>query len=223
MYIVIVGGGKLGTYLSGTILKSDNQVAIIEKDENVAIELSEKLDGSCLVIYGDGCSATIQEDAGTQSADIFVAATGHDEDNLAACEIAARVFDVPRCIARVNSPKNLRIFRRLGIESISSTVLIARMIEEEAMLGSMSAAVTLSSDQIALTEIKVPIMRDHDNYSGIRALDLEFGEGVRLVAVSHADQVEVVGEETRIYPGDQVIVAADTDRVDEARDLIRSL
>ena len=154
---------------------------------------------------------------------VFVAATGQDEDNLAACEIATRVFDVPRSIARVNSPKNLRIFRRLGIESISSTALIAHMIEEEAMMGSMSAAVTLTSDQIALTEIKVPNMRFHDNYHGIRALDLEFGEGVRLVAVSHADEVEVVGSETRILPGDQVIVAADTDRVDEAIDLVRSL
>ncbi len=223
MYIVVMGGGKLGAYLALTMLRDDNKVAIIEEKEAVAIELSEKLDGPCLVIQGDGCSATVQEDAGTQTADVFVAATGKDEDNLAACEIASRVFDVPRCIARVNSPKNLRIFRRLGIESVSSTALIAHMIEEEAMTGSMSAAVTLTSDQIALSEIKVPTMRDHDNYRGIRALDLEFGEGVRLVAVSHADEVEVVGEETRIYPGDQVIIAADIDRLDEARDLVRSL
>lgn len=223
MYIVIVGGGKLGAYLASTLLRGDNQVAIIEEEESAAIELSEKLDGSCLVIHGDGCSASTQEDAGAYQADVFVAATGQDEDNLAACEIATRVFDVPRSIARVNSPKNLRIFRRLGIESISSTALIAHMIEEEAMMGSMSAAVTLTSDQIALTEIKVPNMRFHDNYHGVRALDLEFGEGVRLIAVSHADEVEVVGSETRILPGDQVIVAADTDRVDEAIDLVRSL
>lgn len=223
MYIVIVGGGKLGAYLASTLLRGDNQVAIIEEEESAAIELSEKLDGSCLVIHGDGCSTTIQDDAGTDQADVFVAATGQDEDNLAACEIATRVFDVPRSIARVNSPKNLRIFRRLGIESISSTALIAHMIEEEAMMGSMSAAVTLTSDQIALTEIKVPTMRNHDNYRGMRALDLEFGEGVRLIAVSHADEVEVVGEETRIFPGDQVIVAADTDRVDTAVELVRSL
>ena len=92
MYIVIVGGGKLGAYLASTLLRGDNQVAIIEEDESVAIELSEKLDGSCLVIHGDGCSATIQEDAGANQADVFVAATGQDEDNLAACEIATRVM-----------------------------------------------------------------------------------------------------------------------------------
>lgn len=223
MYIVIVGGGKLGAYLTGKLLHDGNQVALIEENEMSARQLSESLEGSCLIIHGDGCGATIQEDAGTQHADVFVAATGQDEDNLAACEIASRVFGVPRCIARVNSPKNLRIFRRLGIESISSTALIARMIQEEAVLGSMSAALTMTSDQIGLVDITVPPMHHHNNYQGMRALDIEFDDGIRLVAVQHADEVEVVGEETVIMPGDQVIVAADTELIPRAREIIRSL
>lgn len=223
MYIVIVGGGKLGAYLAGTLLREGNQVALIEKCDAQARRLAESIDGSCMVISGDGCSASVQEDAVTQSADVFVAATGQDEDNLAACEIASRVFDVPRCIALVNSPKNLRIFRRLGIESISSTVMIANLIQEEAMLGSMSVAVSLTSDQVGLLDIKVPTMRYHDNYKGVRALDIEFDDGIRLIAVSHADEVEVVNSETRIFPGDQVIVAADTDLLARAREIVRSL
>ncbi len=223
MYVVIVGGGKLGAYLAGTLLRDNNQVVIVEEDSAMAQELSETIDGSVLVICGDGCEVSIQEDAGVQEADVFVAATGQDEDNLAACEIADRIFGVPRCIARVNSPKNLRIFRRLGIESISSTALIARMIQEEATLGSMSVAMTLTSDEVGLIDIKVPVMRRHDNYKGVRALDIEFDEGIRLVAVSHSDEVEVVGENTFILPGDQVIVAADTDLVGRAREIIRSL
>ena len=201
MYIVIVGGGKLGAYLAGTLLREDNQVALIEKCDAQARRLAETIDGSCLVISGDGCSASVQEDAAMQS----------------------RVFDVPRCIARVNSPKNLRIFRRLGIESVSSTVMIANMIQEEAMLGSMGVAVSLSSDQIGLLDIKVPTMRNHDNYKGVRALDIEFDEGIRMIAVSHQDDVEVVNSETRIFPGDQVIVAADTDLLGRAREIVRSL
>ncbi len=223
MYIVIMGGGKLGAYLAGTLLRDGNQVALVEKSEPGARKLSETIDGSCLVINGDGCSATVLEDAGAQQADIFVAATGQDEDNLAACEIASRVFDVPRCIARVNSPRNLRIFRRMGIESVSSTALIAHMIQEEAMLGSMGVAVSLTNDQIGLLDIKVPSMRYHDNYKGVRALDLEFEDGIRLIAVSHGDDMEVVGSETRIFPGDQVIVAADTDLLNRAREIVRSL
>lgn len=142
---------------------------------------------------------------------------------LASCEIANRVFGISRALARVNDPKNLRIFRRLGIESISSTALIARMIQEEAALGSMSVAFTLTNDQVGLIEIKVPTMRNHDNEEGVAAFDLDFQDGIRLVATSHNDDIQVVRPSTRIYPGDQVIVAADTDLLDEARRVIRSL
>ncbi len=223
MYIVIIGGGKLGAYLATTLLRDGHQIALVEKTEEGARRLSESIDGPCLVIHGDGCSATVQDDAGTHQADIFVAATGQDEDNLAACEIASRVYEVPRCIARVNSPRNLRIFRRMGIESVSSTALIAHMIQEEAMLGSMGVAVSLTNDQVGLMEIKVPTMRHHDNYKGARALDVDFDDGIRLVAVSHGDEVEVVAFETRIWPGDQVIVAADTSLMQRAREIVRSL
>lgn len=223
MYCVIVGGGMVGEYLARTLLAEGDQVALIEGDPQVATRLSETLEGPVLVIQGDGCEVARQEDAGVPHADIFVATTGHDEDNLASCEIANRVFGISRALARVNDPKNLRIFRRLGIESISSTALIARMIQEEAALGSMSVAFTLTNDQVGLIEIKVPTMRNHDNEEGVAAFDLDFQDGIRLVATSHNDDIQVVRPSTRIYPGDQVIVAADTDLLDEARRVIRSL
>ena len=223
MYIAIVGGGKVGVYLANFLLNDGHEVAIIEAKESVAKILSETMQGPFLVICGDGCEVSRQEDAGVDHADIFVAATGRDEDNLAACEIANRVFDVQRCIARVNNPKNLRIFRRLGIESISSTALIARMIQEEAMLGSMSVAVAMTNDDLALIDITVPGMQYHDNETGVRALDIEFDEGIRMVAVNHGDEIEVVGNNTIIHPGDEVIVAADTDKLTRAREIIRTL
>ncbi len=223
MYIAIVGGGKVGVYLANFLLNDGHEVAIIEAKESVAKILSETMQGPFLVICGDGCEVSRQEDAGVDHADIFVAATGRDEDNLAACEIANRVFDVQRCIARVNNPKNLRIFRRLGIESISSTALIARMIQEEAMLGSMSVAVAMTNDDLALIDITVPGMQYHDNETGVRALDIEFDEGIRMVAVNHGDEIEVVGNNTIIHPGDEVIVAADTDKLTRAREIIRAL
>ncbi len=223
MYVVITGGGKIGEFLAISLLKEGNQVAVIEENERVARYLSETLTGSHLVICGDGCEVSNQEDAGVQNADIFVATTGQDEDNLAACEIANRIYNVSRCLARVNNPKNLRIFRRLGIESISSTAIIARMIEEEATLSSMSVAFSLTSDQVSLIEIMVPRMRNHDNEEGVLAIDIEFADGIRAVAVSHRDEIEVVGKGTKVFPGDQVIVVADTDMLGIARETIRAL
>ena len=127
------------------------------------------------------------------------------------------------CVARVNNPKNLRIFRRLGIESISSTALIARLIQEEAMLGSMSVAIAMTNDEVGLIEVTVPRMRNHDNEQGVRAFDIEFEDGIRLVAVSRHDDTEVVGENTYLKPGDQLILAANTDMLVSARNVIRAL
>ena len=128
MYVVIAGGGKVGEYLATTLLNGGNEVAIIERNAEIADRLSMVLTGRYLIIRGDGCDSKYQEDAGVRKADVFVAATGQDDNNLVSCEIAQRVFSVPRCIARVNAPKNQRIFRALDIESISSTELIANLI-----------------------------------------------------------------------------------------------
>jgi len=223
MYIVISGGGKVGSFVAQKLLREGHSVAVIDRDASTARRLAEFLTGSSLVIHGDGCELSIQEDAGVHKADIFVATTGHDEDNLAACEIANRVYHVPRCIARVNNPKNLRIFHRLGIESISSTALIARMIEEEAVLGSMSVAISLTSDNVGLVEVTVPRMKHFDNSIGVPLDEIYLDEGIRMVAGRHNDEINVVNDETRLYQGDRVIIAADTELLGRAREIIRSL
>ena len=223
MYIVITGGGKVGEYLATVLLRSGNEVAIIERDADAADRLSMVLQGRYLVIRGDGCDSRYQEDAGIRKADVFVAATGQDDNNLVACEIASRIYDVQRCIARVNAPKNQRIFRALGIESISSTELIANLIEEETLMGSVSVVSSLTHGDIVLTEIAVPHMNAHSNDEGVLAYDVEMPEGSLIVAVSSKDDVEVVGEETRLYPGDTAVIISDRDKVPEARTVFKAL
>ncbi len=223
MYVVIAGGGKVGEYLASVLLKSGNEVAIIEQDRETADRLSILLTGRYLVILGDGCDSKYQEDAGIRQADVFVAATGHDDNNLVSCEIAQRVFRVPRCIARVNSPRNLRIFREVGIESISSTTLIANLIEEEALMGSMSVVSALTHGNVVLAEITVPRMRNHSNEDGVAVGDIDMPDDSLIVAVSTADDTQVASEDMIIYPGDQAIVAADTDQLGAVRAVFRGL
>ena len=223
MYIVINGGGKVGEYLATVLLRSGNEVAIIERDVKVADRLSMVLQGRYLIIRGDGCDSRYQEDAGIRKADVFVAATGQDDNNLVACEIASRIYNVPRCIARVNAPKNQRIFRALDIESISSTEMIANLIEEETLMGSVNVVSSLTHGNVVLNELVVPHMRNHSNDEGVLAYDVEMPENSLIVAVSSKDDVEVVGEETRLYPGDTVVIAADRDRVADVRAVFREL
>lgn len=223
MYVVIMGGGKVGEYLATVLLNSGNEVALIENDLATADKLSIVLQGSYMVIHGDGCDSKYQEDAGIRRADVFVAATGQDDNNLVSCEIAQRVFSVRRCIARVNHPKNLRIFKEVGIECVSSTTLIANLIEEETLLGSVSVASSLTHGNVVLTEIRVPRMRLHSNETGVRALDMPMPENSLIVAVSTTDDVQVVGEDTYLMPGDTAIIAVDNEVLDEVRSLFRGL
>lgn len=225
MYIVIAGGGKVGEYLASVLLRSGNDVAIIEKDLLTADRLSVVLRGRYLVIHGDGCNSKYQEDANIRAADVFVATTGHDEDNLVSCEIAQRVFNVPRCIARVNSPKNLRIFKEVGIESVSSTPLIANLIEEETLLGSMSMVSLLAHGNVILMEITVPRMRHFSNETGVLVSNLPMPKNSLIAAVSSQgdDTVDVVNEDTVLFPGDKAIIVVDTEATDEVRALFKTL
>lgn len=223
MYIVISGGGKVGEYLATVLLEGDNRVAVIESDLKTADRLSIILEGHYLVIHGDGCDSKYQEDAGIRRADVFVAATGKDDNNLVSCEIAQRVFNVPRCIARVNNPSNQRIFRELGIECVSSTSLIASLIEEETLLGSVSVVSSLTNGNVILAEVVVSRMHHHSNAEGVLASEIPMPENSLLVAVQTKEDVEVVQEGTVLYPGDKAIVVADRDVFDRVRSLFRNL
>lgn len=221
MYVVIVGGGMVGLYLAQTMLKSGNEVAIIEQDAETAGNLSADLEGDYLVIQGDGCDSRYQEDAGVRRADVLVAVTGHDDVNLVACEIAQRIFQAGRTIARVNNPKNQRIFRALGIEAISSTPLIANLIEEEALLGGVSVATSLAHGSVALSEVSVRLKHYPE---GVLAQDIVLPEGSLIVAVSSSrEEVNVVGDETMLMPGDKAIVAADVEVMPEVRAILRAM
>ena len=220
MYVIIAGGGKVGRYLASVMLESGNEVVVIENNPKTVARLSAGLEGSYMVIEGDCCDSRFQEDAGVRRADVFVAATGADDINLMACEIALRVFHVPRCIARVNNPKNQRVFQAVGIESVSSTPLIASMIEEEALLGGMSAITSLTNNSVALAEV-TPQLRRH--VEGIAAWDVPTPEDSLIVAVINRDGVEVASDETMIMPGDKVVVMATTDAMPEVRAALRDL
>jgi len=223
VFIVIAGGGKVGSYLASVLLQGGNEVAVIEETLKTADQLSVMLEGGYLVIHGDGCDSRYQEDAGIRRADVFVATTGLDDSNLVACEIAQRVFHVPRVIARVNNPKNLRIFREVGIECVSSTTLIANLIEEEALLGSVSVVSSLTHGNVALTEVVVPRMRHHSNEAGVDIDSLPLPDNVLIAAVATKDDVVVASDNLVMYPGDKAIVVADNDVLDEVRAVFKAL
>ena len=128
MYIIVVGGGKVGYYLSRDLLERGEEVLLIEKDATRADWLSSQL-GS-IVLKGDGDEMSFLSTTGMERADVVMAVTGDDEDNLIALQLAKTRFHVKKTIARVNNPANVRIFKILGVdEAISATELLLDAIE----------------------------------------------------------------------------------------------
>ena len=155
MYIIIVGGGKVGYYLSQALLSEGHEVLILEKDAARCGAICEQL-GS-VVVRGDGCEARTLGDAGTERADILIAVTDEDEDNLVACQVAKHKFKVPRTIARINNPKNETLFKKLGIDvTVSSTNLILEHIEVEVPTHPLVHLLTLKGGALEIVEVKIP-------------------------------------------------------------------
>jgi len=154
MYIVIVGGGNVGFYLAKELVEASHEVLVIEKNPVQCDEIAETLGE--IVMRGDGCEAAIHEQAGTGRADLLLAVTGEDEDNLVACQVARHVFNVPRTVARINNPKNEVIFRELGIDlTVSATSAIMSHIEQELPTHPLISLLTLRRG-FEIVEVKVP-------------------------------------------------------------------
>lgn len=126
MFVLIVGGGKVGSYLTRALLNQGHEVVMVEKEERKA-RMFEQLIEQKVTVVGDGCDPLVLDQAGVARADVVVADTGDDEDNLVVCLIAKRKSKA-RCIARVNNPANKMIFESLDPQSpvtvISSTEII---------------------------------------------------------------------------------------------------
>ena len=156
MYAVINGGGKVGSHLGSLLAAKGNDVAMIEKRPSVIQKLAAELPSRVLLIEGDGCNLTAQEDAGVENADVFVSVTGEDEQNLVACQLAKVRFKVKRVIGRVNNPTNELIFNALGVEAVSATTIISRLIEKQLSAGDVLTHHILERGRLELVEIEVP-------------------------------------------------------------------
>src|SRR5581483_9980178 len=154
MYIIVIGGGKVGYYLGKELVESQHEVLIIEKDRAKCDRIVDELGD--IVLQGDGCEASTMEIAGFGRADMVIAVTGEDEDNLVACQVAKAKFKVPRTVARINNPKNSEIFRRLGIDTtVSATDVILAHIEQELPIHPLIPLMTIKGGGLEIVEVKI--------------------------------------------------------------------
>jgi trk system potassium uptake protein TrkA len=205
MFILIVGGGKVGTYLARGLLKQQHEVVVIEKDSRKAQLMTNLLEADIAVV-GDGCDPNVLLQAGVARADVVVADTGDDEDNLVVVLISKK-HSKARCIARVNNPKNKLIFESLDGEQpvtvISSTEIILDIIDDRVNATTLETLARLGKGDLELVQLS--ILPDSPA-TGHRIADMALPTGSVIVAVDRgAGEVVIPNGETVFAAGDAVI------------------
>jgi trk system potassium uptake protein TrkA len=200
-YIIIAGGGKVGYNLGRALLRRGDEVLILEKRASRFHELHDEL--GQVVFFGDACEIRTMVQVGMERADLVVAVTGDDEDNLIICQVAKRWFGVVRAIGRVNNPANEDTFHKLGVEeTISATRLMYQLIEQEVETNDVVPLSMMQRGDLEVVEVKLPLNSPALRIP-IRRLNLP--SGCLLTAIIHDGHAQIVTGDSILYPEDTVV------------------
>lgn len=204
MFIVIAGGGKIGYYLTKTLLQYKHKVSVIERKRDLCEKIANQL--NVPVLNGDGTNIESLALTGIQGADIFIAVTGKDEDNLIAAQLAKNNFGVKRTIARVNNPKNIQVFERLGVDiAVSSTSVITDLIEQEVDYSGMKTLMKLKNGKIVLNEI---VLSANSRVLDKSLKEIDLPRDCVLISVIRDEEVIIPNGYTVLHEGDYIIIVS---------------
>jgi trk system potassium uptake protein TrkA len=205
MLAVIVGGGRGGSYLARDLQSQGYQVKVIDRRPEVVAKLRQEIGGD--VVCGDGSSPQVLEQVGAAKADLVVALTHNDEDNLVVCRLAKRHFRVPRVIARVNNPLNEWLYTKAwGVDvAISQVHLTSKVIEEEIGLGELITLLKLNRGAAALVELHLP---ETSPCQGKAIRDLNLPGDTVIVSIIRAGNLIIPRGDTRLEVGDDILAVS---------------
>ena len=213
MYIIIVGAGKVGWNLARELLNKEHEVTLIEADRRRYLTVEQELEHN--IQYGDASELWVLERAGIQRADMVIAVTGDDEDNMLICQVAREKYMVERIIARVNNPRNLEHFELLGIKpSVSATGLILNLIEHEVPEYGLVHLLDFPEERLEIIEM---LLEKDSKVAGQRVGDLEMPDGSLLISVLREGRGFVPGSETVLEPGDEILAVLDPGREEDLK------
>ncbi len=205
MYVVIAGAGKVGWNLARELMSKGHEVTLIEGARNRYLMVEQELEHA--IQYGDATELWVLERAGINRADLTVAVTGDDEDNLVICQLAKQKYLCERIIARVNNPRNRQYFELLGIQpAVSATDLILRLIEHEVPSYGLVHLLDLRDEQLEIIEVEV----GHGApAAGRRVSEVAVPEGSLIISVLRGGKGFVPKADTMIEAGDEVLLVLD--------------
>ena len=206
MYIIIVGAGNVGYGLALELYgNTDYEVLLVERNRQRALLLREELGE--LAVEGDGTEVTFLESIGTARADLLIAVTGDDAHNLVACQVARHRFHIGRTIARVNNPRNERLFQLLGIEAtVSAAAAVLAQIEVDLPEQAFIPLVKLRASGLEVVDLHV---QSGSAAAGVTLRDLPLPAKTVVSLVLSGDGANVPDGDTVLQPGDEIIAIID--------------
>src|SRR5437764_1622685 len=205
MYVLIVGGGKVGWNLARELIDKGEEVTLIESDRRRYLVIEQELEHA--VQYGEATELWVLERAGIQRADLVIAVTGDDEDNILSCQVAKEKYGVQRIVARVNNPRNHQHFKLLGIQpAVSATDLILRLIEHEVPEYGLVQLLALEEEHLEIIEVEVG---KGSTAAGRRVQDVPLPDGSLIISVLRGGAGFVPKADSMIEAGDQVMLILD--------------
>ena len=219
--VLVVGGGKVGTYLASLLLADGHSVTVIEGRSEEFPRLQQNLPVE-VHVQGNGTDPLVLEAAGIRQADVVAAVSRADETNLVRTSLARFEFNVPRTIARVNNPKNAWLFTpEMGVDvALNQADLMAHLIAEEMSLGDMMTLLKLRRGQYSIVENRVN-PRAVAAGKPIRELDLPH-ECV-LTAIFRGGELIIPRGETILQPDDEVLALVHVSQLDRLASLLRGM
>ena len=197
----------MGYFLTRALRENNVEVTVLEQDARIFDLVKQQVD--CPVILGDGSLTRVQQQAGIERANVFVAVTNHDHDNLIACQIAKQRFGVPKTIARVKNPTNEQVMQRLGVDvTVSSTSIITSLIQSEMPTSRIRTVLDLRTGGLELMEYAL----DSDSpVSGKRLRELALPADCNLVTILRKGEAVIPRGETVLQKGDTVLALVKLD------------
>jgi trk system potassium uptake protein TrkA len=196
MRVLLIGGGKVGSWLAQELVSQGHLVALVEESEDRAQAVADDVDA--VVIHGDGTDVGVLEAADVHNADWLLAVTGLDEVNLVSCQLGL-TLGAKRVLARLNTPLNRATFEALKIPVIGITDLMVQVISQEVAVSQLARIAVIGRGQLSLSEYEIP-----ESFTPTRIQDLKLPDRSLIVAIQRDDQVTVPKATTRLLPGDRI-------------------
>jgi len=197
MYIIIVGCGRVGSELAKLLSAEGHNVVVIDKSQSSFDRLGGTFNGITLV--GNGFDLELLKNAGIGKANAFCAVTNGDNTNLISAQVAKKIFKVPKVIARVYDPQRAHIYKALGLDIVSGTVLFASMLRDK-IIESRFSSYLIESKDLGVIEIAVK-----KEMSGKRVSDINV-PGEFLVAAIRRFAGVIIPEPKTVIKADDVLM-----------------